>query len=343
MEISAQIEILNARIINSNMNIFPNELLNGKMGICIYFYHISQFLSNKEYYDYAERLLANICDSVSNESCIDFNNGVSGIAWGIVHLYRKGFVTGNINAILQDIDDVIFRTIHFSSLKDEDKSRLHFLGILLYYTDRYPTMKSRENKILMERTIIYILNHLEDNFHNEQWIQPKEFNISRNVLPLYLLALSRIYKLGLHRDKIIKIWESLSDIVLSTLPLSGANTTFFLFGLQSVLSCFELSKWKERADWLSTTIQPINIIETEFLDKEISFGRGLAGYIWILSLFSNNKLITDLLKKKVLQKMEQSEIWGERFNHESPSFFGNIGFFNGYTGVSYIYYWLLNY
>ena len=343
MEISPQIEILNARIINSNMSIFPNQLLNGKMGICIYFYHISKFLSNDEYYNYAEQLLANICDSVSNESCIDFNNGLSGIAWGILHLYKKGFVTGNIDAILQEIDDVIFRTIHFSSFKDENKTRLHFLGLLLYYADRYPTMKSRENKILMERTIIYILNHLEDNLNKEQWIQPKEFNISRNVLPLYLLILSRLYKLEISKDKIINIWESLSDIVLSTLPLSGANTTFFLLGLQSVLSCFELPKWKERADWLSDTIQYINIIETEFFDKELTFGRGLAGYIWILSLFDNNKLITDLLKQKVLLKIEKSQIWKERFNHELPSFFGNVGFFNGYTGVSYIYYWLLNY
>lgn len=336
------LEKISEKITNSDLSNLPNDLFDGKMGICIYFYHVSKFLSKNAYHKYADGLFLDICASVNNMSCINFDKGLSGIAWGILYLHRKNFIHGSLNEILHDFDNFIFRIVHFDWLEKKEMNRIDFMSVLFYYIERYPTIKNREERLLAEKTIIYLINYVDCNFSKESWLQPKEFNLSRNILTLYLLTLSRVYKLGIYKDKIIKICDSLSDTVLSTIPLSYANRTFFMLGLQNITSCVHIPEWEKYIHWLRSTINPEQIINTEFLNKEMSFGRGLAGYIWILSLLADTNLLTDTLRQSALKRIRESEVWMERFNPDSPFLIENIGFCNGFTGLAYVYYSLLN-
>lgn len=334
---------INNQIINQDVERFPNDLFNGKMGLCIYFYSISRLLHEEKYSKYAELLLKSICSFMMDRTitCINFDKGLSGIAWGIIYLHKNKFIQGNLDNILCELDNFIFRTIHFNWLENKDTKRIDVLGILFYYIERYPTVQNREERILIEKTLRRLLNYMDANFNNAQWVQPKEFNLSRNILSLYLIVLSRIYKQEIYKNKIISICNSLSDVVVSTIPLSYANRMFYLLGLQSITSCIDLPKWKKHIDWLRSDVNIEQIIKNEFFNKELSFGRGLAGYIWILSLFEDKEMITVSLKQLALEKIQKSDIWLEVFNPYSSSLLDNIGFFNGYAGLAYIYYSLL--
>lgn len=78
--------------------------LNGKIGMAILFYEYSRLYNDKLFQLYAEELLDPVLDSLNSES-LTIQDGLSGIAWGIVYLHKKGFIEGNLREILSEVDE----------------------------------------------------------------------------------------------------------------------------------------------------------------------------------------------------------------------------------------------
>ncbi len=78
--------------------------LNGKMGMAILFYEYSRLYKDKLFQLYAEELLDSVLDSLKSES-LTIQDGLSGIAWGIVYLHKKRFIEGNLREILLEVDE----------------------------------------------------------------------------------------------------------------------------------------------------------------------------------------------------------------------------------------------
>jgi len=83
-------------------------LMNGKMGIAIFFYHLSRYTNRKIYDDFAGELVDEIYSEIHNHYPSDFLNGLCGIAWGIEYLIQNHFVEADANEILYDLDKMIF-------------------------------------------------------------------------------------------------------------------------------------------------------------------------------------------------------------------------------------------
>lgn len=309
-------------------------LFNGKMGICIYFFHLARLQNNLEYRAFAEKLLQQIFASASNISVINFPVGLSGIGWGIHHLLEEGFVTGNFDDVLQDVDDLLFRTVHFEWLDDKKRNRLEFIWLLLYYVDRLRTMKNREEKRLAQKTVIRILNHIEDFYSDVLWEQPVIFNLEMYDLALYLIVLSKLYEQNFYNDKIMRIWEGIANSVLSSIPLLHANRLFLLTSIRCVLKHASLSQWERHAKLLESNIDYDEMLNQEFLNKNITIRRGVAGCCLLLSIVGN---ISTELKNGILRKIEMSDIWEERFSPVSSAIGGNVGLADGTAGVSLMY------
>lgn len=318
------------------LNILPIGLFDGKMGLCIYYFQKAQLQDDPKYRTYAKKLLNDIYTLVSEITTIDFNIGISGIAWGIHYIAEKQFVTGNIDNTLREVDDLLFRTIHSEWLRDEKKKRRDFLWLLFYYSDRLRTIKNKTEKILAQQTVIQIINHIEDNFSDTAWEEPLHLDLESYELPLYLQLLSKFYYLNFYNYKIIKIWEGLANTTLSSMPVRHGNRLVLLSAIQETLKCVSMPQWKEHAELLKTNIDHKRIIEQEFLNKNITLRRGLSGYCLLLSL-QQEELPPPLLKSRILEKIEQSEIWDGRFNPQLNAFTGSTGLVNGYAGVSLIY------
>ena len=83
-------------------------LLNGTMGIIIFFYHYARYSKNRVYEEFAETLLNDFAEQIHSHLPIDFENGYLGIGWGIKYLGHQKFINEeNINSILEDIDKKI--------------------------------------------------------------------------------------------------------------------------------------------------------------------------------------------------------------------------------------------
>lgn len=73
---------------------FTNSLglLNGKMGIILFFFHYSKYAKNPIYKKFAEEMINEIYSEISQTTSCSFGDGLCGIAWGLMYLVRNGFV-----------------------------------------------------------------------------------------------------------------------------------------------------------------------------------------------------------------------------------------------------------
>jgi hypothetical protein len=86
---------------------FTNNLglLNGKMGIILFFYHYSKYTGQSIYRKFAEELIDELYSEITKNAPYNFADGLCGIAWGFAYLVRSGFVkTDNENDLLSDLD-----------------------------------------------------------------------------------------------------------------------------------------------------------------------------------------------------------------------------------------------
>lgn len=91
-------------VILSNSFIRNIGLFHGKMGCVLFFLSYANFSKSKSLEHFSNNLLNDIYEDINDETPINLENGLCGIGWGIDYLYQKGFVDGDIDVILEDID-----------------------------------------------------------------------------------------------------------------------------------------------------------------------------------------------------------------------------------------------
>ncbi|MDR0574375.1 MAG: hypothetical protein LBG96_10175, partial [Tannerella sp.] len=79
-------------------------LLNGKMGIAIFFYHYSRYTGKNIYDDFAGELIDEIYNEIHVNTPCDFKDGLCGIGWGMEYLIRNNFVNADSDEVLEDLD-----------------------------------------------------------------------------------------------------------------------------------------------------------------------------------------------------------------------------------------------
>lgn len=86
--------------------VLPVNGLSGKLGMSILFYVYSRIYKDALYELYAEELLDAVLKSMALRP-LNIENGLAGIAWGIVYLYRNNFLEGDFREVLSEVDDFL--------------------------------------------------------------------------------------------------------------------------------------------------------------------------------------------------------------------------------------------
>ncbi|WP_279136533.1 lanthionine synthetase LanC family protein [Parabacteroides johnsonii] len=122
-------QIADHLIVNSSF--LPNlGLYHGRMGIVLFFVNYARYTDNYLYQEYAEYLLDDILEDLHSDIALDFENGLSGIGWGILYLLKAHFMEGDPDEVLSDIDRKIMEV---SLSRVTDRSVERGLGGYLYY------------------------------------------------------------------------------------------------------------------------------------------------------------------------------------------------------------------
>ncbi len=79
-------------------------LWKGKMGMSVFFYLLSRLTANRWYEAFAGELLDDVCNGLSQYCSVTFDEGLCGIGWAIEFLKKEGFVEGDTDEILEEVD-----------------------------------------------------------------------------------------------------------------------------------------------------------------------------------------------------------------------------------------------
>lgn len=83
-------------------------IMNGKMGIIIFFYHYSRYTNKKMYECFSGEMIDEVYKEIHDHYPANFGNGLAGIAWGMEYLIQNQFVEADANEVLEDLDKIIF-------------------------------------------------------------------------------------------------------------------------------------------------------------------------------------------------------------------------------------------
>lgn len=176
-------------ILNNCRFIISPGLGNGKLGIAIFIYHYARAASRKEYEIHADHLIEDVVDGINRSIPCDFENGLTGIAWGVEYLVRNSFLEGNTDEILSEVDDVIMQSYNTSGTEgDLKKNDVGF--------DLYSHARERGSSINLIDLFSFIKKKtLTDDFLTvDKMIDPKNYGLFNGIAGAGLVTLYRTFK-----------------------------------------------------------------------------------------------------------------------------------------------------
>jgi hypothetical protein len=171
-------------------------LIHGKMGIVLFLYHYARYFKESLYNEFADTLFDEIMEDIIKTSN-DFEYGLIGIGWAIDYLIKKGFVEGNPDELLEDVDTRIFSHIHINP-------QYSIFGCGLYLLMRLksdPPNKDYLTKQFDKITLLW-----------QEKLKKNEF-----VIPLYhlnsvLIFVIQAYEMGYIKNQYLQLKSILEDL-----------------------------------------------------------------------------------------------------------------------------------
>jgi hypothetical protein len=205
--------IANMLLINASFIDNPG-LINGKMGIALFFYKYGRYSGKKVFTDYAGELIDEIYGQINNNTVLDFTNGLMGIGWSIEYLVENKFVDADTDEVLADIDKTVCSNINKGTTLLDSENDLFGPGF--YFISRLRRHELNENNLntLTKREqLIYLADECERLLVHKRYL---DFNIlqlsvaSINSLLWFMLEMG---KLDLCSSKVKKILKYLPDYI----------------------------------------------------------------------------------------------------------------------------------
>lgn len=294
---------INTLLLNSS---FINNLglMHGKMGISIFFFHLARQTKNKIYEDYAGELIDEIYEEITDNTPVDFENGLAGIGWGIEYLVQNKFIEADTDEVLEEFDNRIFKELIYNTPKEIGLLN-GIVGIGAYFLKRVQpaipkgkNLASNDEKISTltnKQTLIHVIDELERQTQdiseiikepeaktetlehsNNQTLEhsnPKPcFDITWNY-PVILWFLAELYQQSIFNFKVDKIIQRLIEPHrdISNIPKLQSNRLLLILALTKLSRTIETKETIETKAIKETT-GTIRTIETTIpiLLKEIN-------------------------------------------------------------------------
>jgi len=213
--------IANFLLLNSSF-IDNLGLLNGKMGIAIFFYHYSRYCGNKIYQDYAGELIDEIYEEINNGTPVNFANGLTGIGWGIEFLVKNKFVYSDTDEALSEIDNAVYRNSLYRPFLLESGNDLFGYG--LYYIARLREHGNDDNNLktlFKKQHLIYLTDDCERILTQKKYRDYKIESLSTDTINSFAMFLIEMHRLELFPFKVERLFYALPEFIETSLQESG--------------------------------------------------------------------------------------------------------------------------
>lgn len=165
----------------------------------VFFFNYARHTKNKKYYKIADSLLHAICENIHSMSPASFSNGIAGICWMVAYLISHGFVKGNINNLLSEVDAYLAGLIHRKEMQDLSfTSGLCGVGYYLVYRISILNEKSDRQSIAVRERLTHLIGELLDSLIERAENNSLEEQVSHDIF----ILLQDINMLYLYQDKV---------------------------------------------------------------------------------------------------------------------------------------------
>ncbi|MBE0674325.1 MAG: hypothetical protein IH591_06655 [Bacteroidales bacterium] len=306
-------------------------LLNGKMGIVIFFYLYSQYTKNELYEKVAGELIDEIYIELNTNLPVDFSGGLMGIGWGIEYLIRGRFLEGDSDEVLKEIDNAVYRAALRTPLLINNDNELFGFG--LYYLARLEGRKTDENNlntIIKKQMLVYLHDDCERLLILDKTFDSEAPFLTINQLNSILFFIIGVQQLQLFPVKLSKIEHYILEYVKRYGISSQSSTELKTFRLM-LLKCREnttalpfKNEYKEIAD----AIRPEEVTsDDELLTRDFIKTAWYALLYNIPEIRGSDNL---LLEEKVIEIIDNEENWEKRLSVMSID---NLGLDGGMAGL----------
>ena len=211
-------------------------LFHGRMGIVLFFAHYARATQCKHYEDFAGCLLDELYEEIHEDLPVNLENGLFGIGWGIEYLVQNGFMEGDTDEILADIDS---KVMELDPLRMTNLSfRYGLAGIAFYVIARLNANRTTSTLPFDDAYLTSL----------QQALKRAEFTETAEIPADLLVAFNQVLKGG-------KLTLSLPDCLTRSNLSLDKSFDEILLGLEEGL-----------AGWLWNNLNPATV-RTDLLPK----------------------------------------------------------------------------
>lgn len=298
---------------NYNISDLPIGLFDGKMGICIYWY-IQARCYNKELYESkASNLLDEIFKDLERKTCpCEFENGIIGIAFAIDYLLENGFVTGDRNEVLEDVDDMIFRNLYYEHINTTSKSKRAIvdsdeLWSGIYFAKRLQHGNlSKDKEFMYKRIVMEVLNRTSSLVNTLINSEPIIFAPFSYLYLILLCFLTEAAKCHFYNNKIKLLIEEWKDDIKSIIPNSEGHKYIMWGFLSQLTQILHTNSLQQYLNMIKNYTDIVSFTKEELHSRDVILGGGIS--TWVLYLLQNNELDADTCNI-ANKRIEESILW----------------------------------
>lgn len=326
----------NEWLVKQNIYSMSNGLLNGRMGLCLYWYQQSREFSNALYEKKASHILDEVIRNIGNCTGASFEDGLVGILMSINYLIDEKYIDGNAKTIFTDVNDKLFQYAYFRGIdpvKENDSNYLHLIWVCIYFSKSIRSNAlSKENTDIIKRFLIEGINTLEKAIRdNSVLLKPTTvFRPFSYLLPHLLYFIKEMYAIDVYTYKLDMFCLELSKKLQYNIPIDYGNR-FMLY-----TSIKKLTKeagvlprgFQDVEKFLFYIIKENNLLQ-EFRCFDLNLRQGLSGLLFYVYDTINTPYLLNSLEKKIKEYVyNNSKRWMDAKNY-------NLG--DSMTGVIYTY------
>ena len=204
-------KIANVLVLNASFTDNPG-LLNGKMGIAIFFYHYSRYTDNKLYEEYAGELIDEIYSEITTHTPVNLADGLIGIGWGIEYLVKKGFVQADTDEALSEIDAAVYRIrLNTPVLVNSNDN---FFSYGHYYISRFCGHKIDDedlNTLIKKYHLIFMIDECERLISQKNYTKNRIEALNPDQLNSISWFIHEADRLGIFPVKTKRILDEISN------------------------------------------------------------------------------------------------------------------------------------
>ena len=297
------------RIIEGEINrlkSFNNPYLqNGNIGTALFLYWLYSKSGNSKYINIIRSLINEMRPNISSKSLIEINNGVCGIAIGLILLHDREIITGDLNRILLNIDNYIYREVIKGLENYSPKHNSTYIDVMAYLLIRlHKSGIANSDKLIYLKLFKEIYNHVYLNISPNFFLEPIPHG-NRFNLALFLLITSFAYKIDpSFRSRILHILTELTAQVTSNVPYLHINKYYLSVSVDYITKNIPVSNdWVKYNSVLKESVDFKRIINTEIRDNDIFLSHGLS-FLTLFSLYIAKDLSKDkaaAIKEKIMK------------------------------------------